>query len=48
MEIWKQTKYKNYEVSNWGRIRNTKTGKILTPQYRKQRLRSYLLPAYHS
>lgn len=29
MELWKQTHYVNYEVSNLGRVQNTKTGKIL-------------------
>lgn len=30
MEFWKQSKYKNYEVSSYGNVRNTKTGKTLT------------------
>ncbi|ENV4137257.1 HNH endonuclease [Escherichia coli] len=30
MEIWKQTKYENYEVSSHGNVRNTKTGNTLT------------------
>lgn len=30
MEVWKQTSYANYEVSNWGNVRNIKTGKLLT------------------
>ncbi|NNS06224.1 NUMOD4 motif-containing HNH endonuclease [Erwinia sp. JH02] len=30
MEIWKNTQYVNYEVSNLGNVRNSKTGKILT------------------
>lgn len=30
MEIWKQTQYINYEVSNQGNVRNTKTGLVLT------------------
>lgn len=30
MEIWKQTKYQNYEVSSYGNVRNTKTGNTLT------------------
>lgn len=29
MEFWKQTQYENYEVSNTGKVRNTKTNKIL-------------------
>jgi hypothetical protein len=29
--IWKQTQYKNYEVSNTGLVRNTKTNKTFTP-----------------
>ncbi len=29
MEVWEKTAYINYEVSNLGRVRNTKTGKIL-------------------
>lgn len=30
-EIWKITKYKNYEVSNRGRVRNKNTKRILKP-----------------
>ena len=30
MEIWKDTEYENYEVSSTGKVRNKKTGKILT------------------
>jgi len=30
MEIWKQTQYGKYEVSNIGNVKNTKTGKLLT------------------
>jgi len=30
MEFWKQTKYKNYEVSSYGNVRNNKTGRTLT------------------
>jgi len=33
MEIWKSTSYLNYEVSNLGRVRNTKTGNILTNSF---------------
>ncbi|WP_285277505.1 NUMOD4 domain-containing protein, partial [Escherichia coli] len=29
MEFFKQTQYENYEVSNHGTVRNTKTGKVL-------------------
>lgn len=29
MEFFKQTQYENYEVSNYGTVRNTKTGKVL-------------------
>lgn len=29
MENWKQTKYKNFEVSNYGRLKNTKTNRII-------------------
>lgn len=28
--VWKKTRYKNYEVSSTGKVRNTKTGKPLT------------------
>lgn len=31
-EIWKKTKYKNYSVSNTGRVRNDNTNKILKNQ----------------
>lgn len=31
MEVWKQTQYKNYEVSNKGRVRNKTTKHILKP-----------------
>lgn len=31
MEIWKDTEYENYEVSNFGKVRNKNTGYILTP-----------------
>ena len=30
-EIWKQSIVENYEISNLGRIRNTKTGNIIKP-----------------
>lgn len=30
MEIWRKTSYEGYEVSNFGRVRNTKTGIALT------------------
>lgn len=29
MEIWKKTQYVNYEVSNFGNVRNSKTGRVL-------------------
>lgn len=29
MEVWKQSQYVNFEVSNFGNVRNTKTGKTL-------------------
>ena len=29
MEQWKDTKYKNYEVSDTGKVRNKKTGQVL-------------------
>ncbi|KAE8275699.1 MULTISPECIES: HNH endonuclease signature motif containing protein [Enterobacter] len=29
MEYFKQTQYENYEVSNYGTVRNTKNGKVL-------------------
>lgn len=29
MEIWKQTNYENYQVSNLGNVRNTKTKRVL-------------------
>ncbi len=31
MEIWKQIRGFGYEVSTWGRIKNTYTGQILKP-----------------
>lgn len=31
MEIWKDTEYKNYEVSNKGNVRNKTTKQLLTP-----------------
>ena len=31
MEIWKQYKDSNYEVSTDGRVRNIKTGRVLKP-----------------
>ncbi|STX00280.1 NUMOD4 motif [Kluyvera ascorbata] len=30
MAVWKKTQYENYEVSNEGEVRNTKTGNYLT------------------
>ncbi|ENV5883854.1 HNH endonuclease signature motif containing protein [Enterobacter kobei] len=30
IELWKQTQFKNYEVSNLGKVRNTKTGNVLS------------------
>lgn len=30
MELWKNTQYNNYQVSNYGNVRNTKTGDNLT------------------
>lgn len=35
-EIWKPTQYKNYEVSNKGRVRNKTTKVILKPCKNKQ------------
>ena len=32
-EKWKDTKYPNYEVSNFGRVRNKETKKILRKTY---------------
>ena len=32
VEVWKRTEYENYEVSNHGRYRNAKTGKVLKLQ----------------
>jgi hypothetical protein len=31
VEIWKDTEYKNYEVSNTGKVRNKKTKHVLKP-----------------
>ncbi|HDU8662013.1 NUMOD4 motif protein [compost metagenome] len=35
MEEWKQTQYENYEVSSYGNVRNTKTGKVLKQRKNK-------------
>ena len=36
METWKKINdYQNYEVSNFGEVRNTKTGKVIISNYMK-------------
>lgn len=36
VEIWKNSDYENYQFSNTGKARNSKTGKILKPYPDKQ------------
>lgn len=43
MEVWKKTKFKNYSVSNTGKIRNDNTKKVLKNQINSSGYESILL-----